>query len=175
MGLNNYAIKLIKKYQESKDVTIGSGRCKHYPSCSNYGIECYQKFNFIKATFLTTFRILRCNPFTKKTYDPVPLTKEEKKQLKLKYEKLLIIVPHINDYINNHPNKPISEYVSYIYDFTFKDGIINDNLISLYYDYLYVFKCETKNKNIYLNYKEVVDYLNSYLTQPFNKKETNRN
>ena len=67
MGLNNYAIKLIKKYQESKDVTIGSGRCKHYPSCSNYGIECYQKFNFIKATFLTTFRILRCNPFTKKT------------------------------------------------------------------------------------------------------------
>ena len=47
MGLNKYAIKMIKKYQETKDSTIGSGRCKHYPSCSNYGIECYEKFNFV--------------------------------------------------------------------------------------------------------------------------------
>lgn len=84
--LNKLAIKLIKSYQRNKDL-IGSGRCKHYPSCSNYGIECYQKFNFFKATFLTIRRILRCNPFTKKVYDPVPLSKAEKILLKKQIEK----------------------------------------------------------------------------------------
>jgi putative component of membrane protein insertase Oxa1/YidC/SpoIIIJ protein YidD len=31
---------------------------------------------------LVAWRILRCNPFTRKVYDPVPLTKEEKRLLK---------------------------------------------------------------------------------------------
>jgi putative membrane protein insertion efficiency factor len=83
--LNKLAIKIIRAYQKNKDI-IGSGRCKHYPSCSNYGLECYQKFNFFKATWLTFYRIIRCNPFTKKVYDPVPLTKEEKRLLQMKSE-----------------------------------------------------------------------------------------
>lgn len=85
MFLNNIAIKAIKKYQQNKSL-IGSGRCRHYPTCSNYAIEAYQKFNFIKASFLTGWRILRCNPFSKKVYDPVPLSKEEKKHLKKECE-----------------------------------------------------------------------------------------
>lgn len=170
MGLNKKVIKLIKKYQDSKDVTIGSGRCKHYPSCSNYGIECYQKFNFIKASFLTGFRILRCNPLTKKTYDPVPLTKEEKKALKEKYAKLQTIVPLLNEYIAKNPSKDISCYVDYIYDYVFNNKEISKELITLYYDYLYIFKKETKKKNINLNYKDVESYLNHYLSKPFEHK-----
>jgi len=85
MSINDFMIKLIKKYQDNKDI-IGRGRCKHIPSCSNYGIECYKKFNFFKATLLTTWRILRCNPFTKKVYDPVPLSKKEKEDLKRIFE-----------------------------------------------------------------------------------------
>lgn len=170
MGLNEKVINLIKNYQDSKDVTIGSGRCKHYPSCSNYGIECYQKFNFIKASFLTGFRILRCNPLTKKTYDPVPLTKDEKKALKEKYSKLQTIVPKLNEYIKNNPNKDISYYVDYIYNYVFNNKEISEDLITLYYDYLYVFKKETKKKNINLNYKDVEAYLNTYLSKPFEQK-----
>ena len=45
MSLNEWAIKCIEKYQKNKEI-IGSGRCKHYPSCSNYAIGCYKKFNF---------------------------------------------------------------------------------------------------------------------------------
>ena len=78
MARNKLAIKLIKNYQKNKQI-IGTGRCKHYPSCSNYAIGCYEKFNFFKASFLVGWRILRCNPLTKKVYDPVPLTKEEKR------------------------------------------------------------------------------------------------
>lgn len=74
-------IKLIQFYQKNISKSIGSN-CKYYPSCSNYGIESYQKFNFFKATFLTSYRILRCNPFSKGGYDPVPLTKKEKQAIK---------------------------------------------------------------------------------------------
>ena len=76
MFLNRLAIKLIKFYQKNKS---NYKRCRHIPTCSNYGLECYEKFNFIKASFLTGYRILRCNPLSKNIYDPVPLTKEQKK------------------------------------------------------------------------------------------------
>ena len=176
MGLNKQAIKLIKKYQETKDQTIGSGRCKHYPSCSNYSIECYEKFNFIKASFLTAFRIIRCNPLSRKVYDPVPLTRKEKKELILRYNANLSIVKEINNYINNNKINTINDVLGFIYDYTFKDGIITDEQTKLFYDYLYVFKKETKKKNINLNYKEVLDCVNNYLSKPFHnpKKEDSR-
>ena len=78
---NKLPLKLINHYQEStKD---SPHRCKYVPSCSNYAKECYEKFNFFKASFLTLGRLLRCTPFFKGGYDPVPLTKEEKLQHKI--------------------------------------------------------------------------------------------
>lgn len=78
--MNKLMIKLIKLYQNS--TTESQKRCKYHPSCSNYALEAYQKFNFFKASFLTIYRIIRCNPFSKGGYDPVPLTKKEKRELK---------------------------------------------------------------------------------------------
>lgn len=78
---NEFCIKLIKKYQENKQV-IGSGHCKFYPTCSNYAIETFQKFNFFYASLLVGIRILRCNPLAKRRYYPVKLTKEEKRIMK---------------------------------------------------------------------------------------------
>ena len=85
MAKNKLAIKLIKFYQRNKSL-IGTGRCKHYPSCSHYAVEAYQKFNFFYASILVAWRILRCNPLTRKVYYPVPLTKEEKRKLKEELE-----------------------------------------------------------------------------------------
>lgn len=76
---NKRAIKLIEFYQTSISPNK-SPRCRFTPSCSQYAKECYQKFSFVKASLLTTKRILKCNPLFKGGYDPVPLTKEEKKQ-----------------------------------------------------------------------------------------------
>lgn len=86
MAKNKLAVKMIKFYQRNKAI-IGTGRCKHYPSCSHYAVEAYQKFNFFYASILVAWRILRCNPFTRKVYDPVPLTKEEKRLLKEELER----------------------------------------------------------------------------------------
>ncbi len=77
--MRKLAIKLIKFYQTHK--IYDQAHCKYSPTCSNYAIGAYEKFNFFKASFLTFYRILRCNPFSKGGYDPVPLTKKEK-QLK---------------------------------------------------------------------------------------------
>lgn len=46
--------------------------CIYYPSCSKYAYDAYNKYGFFKGTYLTTWRILRCNPFSKGGYDPVP-------------------------------------------------------------------------------------------------------
>ena len=46
--------------------------CRFTPTCSAYAIEAYKKRGFIIGTILTVWRILRCNPFCKGGYDPVP-------------------------------------------------------------------------------------------------------
>ncbi len=77
---NKLPIKIIEKYQQGISVN-NPPRCRFTPTCSQYAKECYQKFNFAKATLLTTKRLLKCNPLFKPGYDPVPLTKEEKKKI----------------------------------------------------------------------------------------------
>lgn len=74
---NKFFINLIEGYQ--KGISPNSPpKCRFQPTCSQYAKECYQKFGFVKASFLTTKRLLKCNPLFKPGYDPVPLTKEEK-------------------------------------------------------------------------------------------------
>jgi putative membrane protein insertion efficiency factor len=46
--------------------------CRFTPTCSAYAIEAFQKRGFFAGLILTTWRILRCNPFAKGGYDPVP-------------------------------------------------------------------------------------------------------
>lgn len=77
---NKVPIYLINKYQKATENKVH--RCRYFPSCSQYAKECYEKFGFVKASLLTTKRLLKCNPLFKAGYDPVPLTKEEK----LKYQ-----------------------------------------------------------------------------------------
>jgi putative membrane protein insertion efficiency factor len=78
--MNKTAIKLIEWYQ--KDISPNSNhKCRHTPTCSAYAKTAYERFNFFKASFLTTKRVLTCNPLFKPKYDPVP-EKKTKKQPK---------------------------------------------------------------------------------------------
>ena len=47
-------------------------RCIYTPTCSQYAVEALQKYGAIKGTYLACKRILRCHPFAKGGYDPVP-------------------------------------------------------------------------------------------------------
>ena len=130
MSLNSFAIKCIKKYQQNKEL-IGSGRCKHYPTCSNYAIGCYEKFNFFKASFLTLFRIIRCNPLTKKVYDPVPLNSKEKKELKKRRKELIVFMTYLKKTYLNHPLMEIDDYITLIYESSFGPYYLKDKITSI--------------------------------------------
>lgn len=47
-------------------------KCPYFPTCSQYGLEAIEKHGAFKGSLLAIWRILRCNPFSKGGYDPVP-------------------------------------------------------------------------------------------------------
>ncbi|WP_407647417.1 membrane protein insertion efficiency factor YidD [Gracilibacillus salitolerans] len=51
--------------------------CRFQPTCSNYSLECFQRFNLFKATYLSIKRILKCHPFHPGGFDPAPSKKTE--------------------------------------------------------------------------------------------------
>ena len=46
--------------------------CIYTPTCSHYALEAIEKYGALKGSWLAFKRILRCNPFAKGGYDPVP-------------------------------------------------------------------------------------------------------
>lgn len=47
--------------------------CRHYPTCSSYAMQAYERFGFIKGTYLVCARILSCHPWSRRSaYDPLP-------------------------------------------------------------------------------------------------------
>lgn len=60
----------------------GHAVCKYYPTCSSYAIEALEVHGAVKGSLLAIWRILRCNPFSKGGYDPVPAKKKNRKNKK---------------------------------------------------------------------------------------------
>lgn len=66
------SIFLIRFYQNyiSKYLLPGK-KCRFYPTCSEYSLQAYTKYGFMKGTYLTIRRILKCHPFHEGGYDPL--------------------------------------------------------------------------------------------------------
>lgn len=65
------AVMTIRFYQMAISPALPRS-CRFTPSCSNYALQAYLKYPILKATYLSVWRILRCNPFCKGGYDPLP-------------------------------------------------------------------------------------------------------
>ena len=65
-------IGLINFYRKYLSGMKTTPTCKFIPTCSEYGIEAIEKYGALKGGLLTIWRILRCNPFSRGGYDPVP-------------------------------------------------------------------------------------------------------
>ena len=69
-------IGLVRFYQKIPGNWRGS--CKFQPTCSNYMITAIEEHGSLKGVYLGTLRIIRCNPFSKPKFDPVPERKIKK-------------------------------------------------------------------------------------------------
>ncbi|MBK4775836.1 MAG: membrane protein insertion efficiency factor YidD [Pantoea sp. Edef] len=64
-------VTLIRMYQFFISSSL-KPHCRFYPTCSQYAIESLQSFGITLGSILILKRILRCQPFSKSGYDPVP-------------------------------------------------------------------------------------------------------
>lgn len=76
--LQRSAIKLIRFYQKYLSPKKAAPCCRFDPVCSTYAIQAIKRFGFFKGTALGMWRILRCNPWCRGGYDPVPEKKSKK-------------------------------------------------------------------------------------------------
>lgn len=62
---------LIRFYQKAISPYIGA-HCRFTPTCSQYALIAITRYGAFKGTYLAIRRILKCHPFHKGGYDPVP-------------------------------------------------------------------------------------------------------
>lgn len=47
--------------------------CRYVPTCSEYAAEAVERHGVFRGSLLALWRLLRCHPFVRGGFDPVPL------------------------------------------------------------------------------------------------------
>ncbi|KXS44075.1 MULTISPECIES: membrane protein insertion efficiency factor YidD [unclassified Candidatus Frackibacter] len=68
--LNRLLLVLIRVYQKFIS-PLKPGKCRFYPTCSNYALEAIRKYGSLHGGLMAIKRILCCHPFHPGGYDPV--------------------------------------------------------------------------------------------------------
>ena len=69
--MSKLLLKLIRFYRKN----LSPARppcCRFIPTCSEYALQAIEKYGAAKGSWLAFRRLLRCHPFCKGGYDPVP-------------------------------------------------------------------------------------------------------
>ena len=69
--MRKICIALIQFYKKAISPYLPDA-CRYTPTCSEYAMEAISKYGAAKGGWMAFKRILRCNPFHKGGYDPVP-------------------------------------------------------------------------------------------------------
>ena len=72
------ALALIRAYKRHISPALPPA-CRFVPTCSEYAYEAIERFGVLKGGALALWRIMRCNPFCKGGYDPVPQKRGQEK------------------------------------------------------------------------------------------------
>ena len=64
-------LKCLRFYQRQIS-PLSPPRCRYIPTCSEYAVQAVEKYGAVKGGWLAARRLLRCHPFRKGGYDPVP-------------------------------------------------------------------------------------------------------
>jgi len=64
-------IALLRGYQRWLSPALPPS-CRYTPTCSQYAIEALAQRGLLVGTALAAWRVLRCHPFVRGGYDPLP-------------------------------------------------------------------------------------------------------
>lgn len=62
----------VRLYRRFLSPLKGRSSCRYTPTCSAYAVDAVEEWGILCGTLLAVFRIIRCNPFSRGGYDPVP-------------------------------------------------------------------------------------------------------
>lgn len=65
-------VAIVRVYRITLSPFVGR-QCRYHPTCSAFSLEAYRLHGPVRGSLLTCARILRCHPFVKGGYDPVPI------------------------------------------------------------------------------------------------------
>ena len=65
-------LRLLIRFYQLAISPLKPGCCRYYPTCSTYTLQAIEKYGPLKGSWMGLKRILRCHPFHKGGYDPVP-------------------------------------------------------------------------------------------------------
>ena len=69
--MKRFLLALIRFYRKYISPAF-PGKCRFIPTCSEYALQAVEKYGPLRGGFMALRRFLRCNPFHKGGYDPVP-------------------------------------------------------------------------------------------------------
>ena len=65
-------LKSVDFYRSAISPYKGGPTCKFVPTCSQYARIAIERYGAVKGGRMAAWRLLRCHPFAKGGYDPVP-------------------------------------------------------------------------------------------------------
>jgi putative membrane protein insertion efficiency factor len=71
VAMKRLVILLIRSYQVALSPLVPP-RCRFYPTCSCYAVEAIERYGVLRGGLMALKRLLRCHPFGRGGYDPVP-------------------------------------------------------------------------------------------------------
>jgi len=77
--ISRFLIGCIRAYQTYLSPHLGNN-CRYVPTCSEYTAQAIERYGALRGTLMGCARILRCHPFAKGGWDPVP---EERPRIRL--------------------------------------------------------------------------------------------
>ncbi len=65
-------LKSVDFYRRDISPYKGSAACKYVPTCSQYAKAAIERYGALRGGRMVAWRLMRCNPWSKGGYDPVP-------------------------------------------------------------------------------------------------------